>query len=52
MIPDYLILGPEYGDPSTGWTAGSETTKGAGGILAAGYWNNEWEFDQRCGYVS
>ena len=55
MIPDYLIVGREYGDPATGWTANLESTKiatkGAGGILAAGYWNNTWEYDHRCGYL-
>jgi hypothetical protein len=56
-IPDYFVIGEEYGDPSTGWTAddgapyGGAGTKGPGGILAAGYWNNTWDFDPRCGYL-
>ncbi|KAI8812023.1 hypothetical protein BJ742DRAFT_794536 [Cladochytrium replicatum] len=57
MVPDYMVVGDEYGDPSTGWTAGDGAplggagTKGAGGVLAAGYWNNTWDFDSRCGYL-
>ncbi|KAI9202381.1 uncharacterized protein BJ171DRAFT_514823 [Polychytrium aggregatum] len=56
-VPDYLVVGDEYGDPSTGWTAGSGNayggagTKGTGGVFAAGYWNNMWEYDPRCGYL-
>ncbi|KAI9333717.1 hypothetical protein BDR26DRAFT_868064 [Obelidium mucronatum] len=57
MVPDYLVVGDEYGDPATGWTAGDGNpyggagTKGTGGIFAAGYWSNFWEFDSRCGYL-
>ncbi|KNC98636.1 uncharacterized protein SPPG_06318 [Spizellomyces punctatus DAOM BR117] len=57
QIPDYLVVGDEYGDPHTGWTArdgapfGGAGTKGAGGVLAAGYWNNTWDWDPRCGYL-
>ncbi|KAJ3120897.1 hypothetical protein HK098_004132 [Nowakowskiella sp. JEL0407] len=57
MVPDYMVFGDEYGDPSTGWTArdgapyGGAGTKGAGGVYAAGYWNNTWEYDDRCGYL-
>lgn len=49
MVPDYLIVGEEYGDPATGWTnfppkvdqfERKRWTKGSGGILAAGYWSN------------
>ena len=42
MIPDYFIVGKEFGDPTTGWTAGDGAplggagTKGVGGVLAAG----------------
>ncbi|KAJ3377818.1 hypothetical protein HDU84_008182 [Entophlyctis sp. JEL0112] len=42
MVPDYLVVGDEYGDPATGWTAGEGNpyggggTKGSGGIFAAG----------------
>ncbi|KAJ3218634.1 hypothetical protein HDU67_004687 [Dinochytrium kinnereticum] len=47
MVPDYMVIGDEYGDPATGWTAGDGSpfggagTKGGGGIFAAGYWNNK-----------
>ncbi|KAJ3314345.1 hypothetical protein HDU76_002435, partial [Blyttiomyces sp. JEL0837] len=57
MVPDYMVVGDEYGDPATGWTAGDGSpfggagTKGGGGVFAAGYWNNNWEFDPRCGYT-
>ncbi|KAJ3273129.1 hypothetical protein HDV01_004768 [Terramyces sp. JEL0728] len=52
QVPDYMIVGEEYGDPSSGWTAvGGAPTKGSGGILAAGYWNNTWEFDPSIGYL-
>ncbi|KAJ3100428.1 hypothetical protein HDU97_002215 [Phlyctochytrium planicorne] len=57
MVPDYMVIGDEYGDPATGWTAGDGSpfggagTKGGGGIFAAGYWNNKWNFDTRCGYT-
>ncbi|KAJ3196267.1 hypothetical protein HK101_009532 [Irineochytrium annulatum] len=46
MVPDYMVVGDEYGDPATGWTAGDGSpyggagTKGGGGVFAAGYWNN------------
>lgn len=56
-VPDYLVVGDEYGDPATGWTAGEGSpfggagTKGAGGVFAAGFWNNTWDFDDRCGYL-
>ncbi|KAF9107795.1 hypothetical protein BGX29_004854 [Mortierella sp. GBA35] len=32
LVPDWIVTGPEMG-----W-------KGAGGILAAGYWGNHWEY--------
>ncbi|KAJ3283781.1 hypothetical protein HDU79_008768 [Rhizoclosmatium sp. JEL0117] len=57
MVPDFIVVGDEYGDPATGWTAGDGNpyggagTKGTGGIFAAGYWSNSWEFDPRCGYL-
>ncbi|KAJ3406170.1 hypothetical protein HDV05_006128 [Chytridiales sp. JEL 0842] len=57
MIPDYMVVGDEYGDAATGWTAGDghpyngAGTKGMGGVLAAGYWGNDWQFDSRCGYT-
>ncbi|KAJ3322034.1 hypothetical protein HDV06_003635 [Boothiomyces sp. JEL0866] len=52
QVPDYMIVGEEYGDPSSGWTAvGGSPTKGSGGILAAGFWNNTWEFDPSAGYL-
>ncbi|KAI8619925.1 hypothetical protein BC830DRAFT_1101631 [Chytriomyces sp. MP71] len=57
MVPDYLVVGDEYGDPATGWTAGDGNpfggagTKGSGGVFAAGYWSNVWEYDPRCGYL-
>ncbi|KAH6585596.1 hypothetical protein BASA50_001204 [Batrachochytrium salamandrivorans] len=56
-VPDYLIMGDEYGDAATGWTAGNGSpfggagTKGVGGVFAAGYWNNTWNYDNRCGYL-
>ncbi|KAI9000181.1 hypothetical protein BC832DRAFT_562686 [Gaertneriomyces semiglobifer] len=56
-VPDYLVVGDEYGDPQTGWAAGDGApyggagTKGVGGVLAAGYWNNTWNWDPRCGYL-
>lgn len=39
QVPDYLVVGPKFG-----WA-------GAGGLLAAGFWNNVWQFDVSCGYV-
>ncbi|KAI8833518.1 hypothetical protein BJ741DRAFT_551218 [Chytriomyces cf. hyalinus JEL632] len=57
MVPDYVVVGDEYGDPATGWTAGDGNpfggagTKGSGGVFAAGYWGNLWEYDSRCGYL-
>jgi hypothetical protein len=51
LVPDYMVLGREYGDPSTGWTARGNQTKGIGAILAAGYWSNTWEYDERSGYL-
>lgn len=51
QVPDYLVVGEEYGDPHSGWTGNGKGTKGVGGILAAGYWNNSWSFDPRCGYL-
>jgi hypothetical protein len=57
-VPDYMIVGEEYGDSKSGWTAGNGApfsgggTKGAGGILAAGYWSNLWEYDSECGYLT
>ncbi|KAJ3326374.1 hypothetical protein HDU76_012977 [Blyttiomyces sp. JEL0837] len=70
-VPDFMVVGDEFGDPAAGWTAGdfsgvggvveSENeeewsgkivgTKGSGGVLAAGFWSNLWEFDHRCGYT-
>lgn len=39
QIPDYLIVTKDL------------LSKGAGGIVAAGYWNNFWNFDLHSGYV-
>jgi len=39
MVPDYMVVGKSFG-----WA-------GAGGVLAAGYWNNLWQFDYSCGYA-
>ncbi|KAJ3417002.1 hypothetical protein HDV05_007484 [Chytridiales sp. JEL 0842] len=57
LVPDYLVVGNEYGDPATGWTAGDghpsggAGTKGLGGVLAAGFWGNDWNYDPNCGYL-
>ncbi|KAI8905029.1 hypothetical protein EDD86DRAFT_212102 [Gorgonomyces haynaldii] len=52
QVPDYMVVGNQYGDPATGWTGEHrKSTLGAGGVLAAGFWNNTWEFDDRSGYV-
>ncbi|RUP44619.1 hypothetical protein BC936DRAFT_149213, partial [Jimgerdemannia flammicorona] len=40
MVPDWVITGPEMD-----W-------KGVGGILGAGFWNNEWKYDPAIGYLS
>jgi len=40
MLPDYYVAGPEWG-----WA-------GDGGLLAAGFWNNNWEFDESIGFIS
>jgi hypothetical protein len=51
-VADYTIVGSAYGDPSTGWSAGKGLrTKGAGGILATGYWSNDWDFEKYSGYL-
>ncbi|CAB4492540.1 hypothetical protein RhiirA1_538356 [Rhizophagus irregularis] len=39
-IPDWIITGPE-----TKW-------KGIGGLLGAGFWNNEWKFSEVIGYLA
>lgn len=39
MVPDYLVVGKTFG-----WA-------GAGGVLAAGYWDNQWKFDYASGYL-
>lgn len=39
-VPDWVVTGPEYG-----WN-------GAAGLLGAGYWNNEWQFDAATSWVS
>ena len=49
-LPDYMVVGSQFGDPATGWTA-TGNTFGIGGILAAGYWNNTWEFSDKSGYL-
>ena len=52
-----MVIGEDFGDPHTGWSTGKggdywgAGTKGSGGIYAAGFWNNTWDFDSRCGYV-
>jgi hypothetical protein len=52
QVADYMIIGPQFGDPASGWTSSEGIqTKGAGGILATGYWGNEWEFDSSSGYL-
>jgi hypothetical protein len=52
QIADYTIVGNEYGDPSTGWTAQKYLkTKGSGGILASGYWDNMWQYSNSSGYL-
>lgn len=48
QVPDYLIVGDPYGDPATGWTG---THQREGGILAAGFWSNLWEYDAVSGYL-
>ena len=48
---DYIVFGENYGDPYTGWTAGADESIGMGGILAAGYWNNTWNYDSSSGYL-
>lgn len=48
QVPDFVIVGPPYGDPSTGWTGDRHRE---GGILAAGFWNNTWGFDHAMGYL-
>eukprot|EP00281_Chroomonas_sp_CCMP1168_P008653 CAMPEP_0206257766 /NCGR_PEP_ID=MMETSP0047_2-20121206/25530_1 /ASSEMBLY_ACC=CAM_ASM_000192 /TAXON_ID=195065 /ORGANISM="Chroomonas mesostigmatica_cf, Strain CCMP1168" /LENGTH=42 /DNA_ID= /DNA_START= /DNA_END= /DNA_ORIENTATION= len=39
MVPDYLISGPTYK-----W-------RGYGGVLAAGFWGNNWEWLPEAGYA-
>jgi hypothetical protein len=39
LIPDYTVVTEEIR-----W-------KGDGGMVAAGYWNNLWQFDEKIGYV-
>jgi hypothetical protein len=51
QVPDYTIVGSSFGDSSAGWTAGKEKNKGLGGILATGYWSNDWDFDESSGYL-
>ncbi len=57
LVPDYMVVGEDFGDSHTGWNTGhggdywGAGTKGTGGIYAAGFWNNTWDFDARCGYV-
>lgn len=38
QVPDYVVVGPE------GWA------HGPGGILAAGYWGNQWEWMAEASY--
>eukprot|EP01121_Diplochlamys_sp_Union-15-3_P012851 TRINITY_DN3907_c0_g1_i1.p1 TRINITY_DN3907_c0_g1~~TRINITY_DN3907_c0_g1_i1.p1 ORF type:complete len:881 (+),score=163.93 TRINITY_DN3907_c0_g1_i1:359-2644(+) len=38
-MPDYAVAGPTWG-----W-------QGSGGLLAAGFWSNKWEFDPNSGYI-
>ena len=52
QVADYVVLGDSYGDPVWGWTATSgKRSEGAGGILATGFWSNEWDFDPLSGYL-
>ncbi|RKO98076.1 hypothetical protein CXG81DRAFT_4007, partial [Caulochytrium protostelioides] len=65
MVPDYVVLGPQWGqfgvmDPDVDVDVphdgaepppGPVPHRGAGGLLAAGYWNNRWNFDERSGYL-
>ncbi|KAJ1494144.1 hypothetical protein T484DRAFT_1878323 [Baffinella frigidus] len=39
MQPDFVVTGPDFA-----W-------KGVGGILAAGFWGNEWEFAREASYT-
>ena len=39
MQPDFVVTGPDFA-----W-------KGVGGILAAGYWGNLWQFDPSTAYT-
>ncbi|MCH7494151.1 DUF2817 domain-containing protein, partial [bacterium] len=38
-VPDWVVAGPEFG-----W-------KGAGGLLGAGFWGNDWEFLPEMSYL-
>ncbi|CAG8478874.1 3104_t:CDS:10 [Ambispora leptoticha] len=38
-VPDWIIVGPEVK-----W-------KGVGGLLGAGFWNNQWKFNPSTGYL-
>jgi len=38
-LPDYAVAGPSWG-----WA-------GNGGLLAAGFWDNNWEFNPQTGYI-
>jgi len=39
VVPDYMVLDSTF------------IGKGAGGVLAAGYWDNDWEFSYASGYA-
>jgi pimeloyl-ACP methyl ester carboxylesterase len=38
-IPDYMVVGADF------------SAQGQSGVLAAGFWNNFWQFDPRIGYL-
>ncbi|GAM18267.1 hypothetical protein SAMD00019534_014420 [Acytostelium subglobosum LB1] len=38
VVPDYMVVGSEWG------------YKGAGGIVAAGFWSNQWQFSTDSSY--
>eukprot|EP01113_Clastostelium_recurvatum_P047301 TRINITY_DN8411_c0_g1_i5.p1 TRINITY_DN8411_c0_g1~~TRINITY_DN8411_c0_g1_i5.p1 ORF type:complete len:461 (-),score=105.63 TRINITY_DN8411_c0_g1_i5:29-1321(-) len=40
MVPDYAVAGPRWG------------YAGAGGLLAAGFWDNLWRYDCQLAYVA
>jgi hypothetical protein len=38
--PDYAVAGPQWGH------------EGGAGLLALGFWNNQWQYDPLCGYIT